>query len=211
MPSFASLLVFSGATLVLLVVPGPAVTYIVSRTVAQGRRAGLLSVAGIHLGTMVHVVAALVGLSAVLAGSATAFTVVKLAGAVYLIHLGIRAFRGREAPVSGEPAVRSDRRVFIDGFVVNVLNPKTAIFFLAFVPQFVDPTAGSVTGQLLVLGGVFIALGIVSDATYAIAAAWLAGRWWRRPLRTGWARWASGSIYIGLGAVTALGGSRTTN
>jgi threonine/homoserine/homoserine lactone efflux protein len=138
-----TLLAYSAATLVLLVIPGPAVMYIVTRSAAQGRRAGLVSVAGIHVGTIVHVLAAMIGLSAVLAASATAFTIVKFVGAAYLIWLGvqsIRAYRlGSVAETTQVVEERALRRVFIDGAVLNVLNPKTAIFFLSFVPQFVDP------------------------------------------------------------------------
>ena len=130
---------FFFASLVLLLVPGPAVLYIVARSAEQGRTAGLVSVGGIHLGTTVHIAAAVMGLSAVIATSATAFTMVKLAGAAYLLYLGFRTLR------SGSPVVpdargsrRSMRRVFFDGTVVNILNPKTALFFLAFVPQFID-------------------------------------------------------------------------
>lgn len=133
MPADA-LLTFSVATLVLLVLPGSAVVYIVTRSATQGRRAGLLSVAGVHAGTVVHIVAAMIGLSAVLAASATAFTVVKLAGAAYLVWLGIesiRAYRaGADPSITTAAEHRPLRRVFRDGVVLNILNPKTAIFFL---------------------------------------------------------------------------------
>lgn len=199
---------FAGATLVLLAVPGPAVTYIVTRSVSQGRRAGLLSVAGIHLGTMVHVLAAVAGLSAIVARSATAFTVVKMAGAAYLVYLGLvtlRSARTRSDAHTVDDA-RSVRRVFVDGFVVNALNPKTAVFFLAFVPQFVDPARGSTTVQLLALGGLFIGLGVVTDGAYALGAAWVAEKVRPTAQARPWSRWITGSIYIGLGGATAWGG-----
>ena len=195
----------------LLAVPGPAVTYIVTRSVAQGRRAGLLSVAGIHLGTMVHVLAAVAGLSAIVVRSATAFTVVKLAGAAYLVYLGVATLRASRHRAGGTSvaSVRSSRRVFVDGFVVNALNPKTAVFFLAFVPQFVDPGRGSTTVQLLTLGALFIGLGVITDGAYAIGSAWVAGRLRPAAGARPWSRWLTGSIYLGLGAATAFGGRST--
>jgi len=154
-PSASTLGVFVTATFLFLLIPGPAVMYIVTRGVTQGRRAGLVSVAGIHAGTLVHVAGAVLGLSAVLATSAAAFTVVKLAGAGYLVYLGVRALVTRVADDAElRLAPRSNRRLFVDGAVVNLLNPKTAVFFLAFVPQFVRPGAGDATTQLLVIGTV---------------------------------------------------------
>ncbi|MGI9646603.1 MAG: LysE family translocator [Ilumatobacteraceae bacterium] len=205
-----TLLTFSSAALVLLLLPGPAVLYIVTRSASQGWRAGLVSDAGIHAGTVVHIVAAMVGLSAVLAASATAFTVVKLAGAVYLLWLGIQSLRAYRRG-STQPMIavehRRLRRVFLDGFVLNVLNPKTAIFFLAFVPQFVDPNAANAAAQLAVLGALFISIGLVTDGAYALAGGWLGvklgdgsafGR--RKDL-------VAGTTYLGLGVVTALCGT----
>ena len=206
MPELTVLLFFLAASLVLLITPGPAVLYIVTRSIAQGRRAGLISVAGIHVGSLVHIAAAVAGLTTLLATSAAAFRAVKWAGAAYLIYLGIRALTQREDPeveAASEPA--SMRKVFTQGFVVTLLNPKVAVFFLAFVPQFVDPTAGTAT-QVLVLGGLFIAIGIVMDGLYALASGVLGDRlqsrtWWRRGRR-----WVSGFIYIALGVVAAVAG-----
>ncbi|MEZ5229609.1 MAG: LysE family translocator [Acidimicrobiales bacterium] len=168
--STTTLLAFAAAALLLLVIPGPAVMYIVTRSAAQGRKAGLVSVAGIHLGTVVHIVAAMIGLSAILAASATAFTVVKLVGAAYLIWLGLQSIRSYqrgkvETDVSVAP--RRLRRVFVDAVVLNVLNPKTAIFFLSFVPQFIDPETAHPVLDIATLGAVFIVLGLVSDGAYA--------------------------------------------
>jgi len=212
-PSSSTLLAFSAAALVLLMLPGPAVMYIVTRSASQGRRAGLVSVAGIHTGTLVHIAAAMVGLSAVLAASASAFTIVKLAGAGYLIWLGIqsiRAYRRGAGPMpTAEVEGRSLRRVYLDGVVLNILNPKTAIFFLSFVPQFVDPNASNAALTIAVLGGLFVAIGLVTDGAYALAGGWLgtrlnassgAGR--RKDL-------VAGGTYIGLGVVTALTGSHS--
>ena len=207
MPESSTLLVFLGATFLLLVIPGPAVIYIVTRSVTQGRKAGLVSVLGIHVGTLVHIAAAIAGLSALIAASATAFLVVKLAGAGYLIYLGFMAFRSAgeaESPSRLEPM--STRRIFWQGALVNILNPKTALFFLAFVPQFVDPDLGSTTLQLVVLGGLFVVAGLISDSTYAV----IAGAAGARFLRTAsWRRgqsYVAGTIYTGLGVAAALTG-----
>ena len=152
------------ASVVLLLTPGPAVLYIVARSVEQGRAAGLVSVLGIHLGTIVHITAAAVGLSALVVSSALAFAIVKYLGAAYLIWIGIRTLDG-QGPDPEAPAVPAEplRRAFRDGFVVNLFNPKTAIFFLAFLPQFVDPARGALHWQILVLGLTFMGLGIISD------------------------------------------------
>ena len=200
-PDSTHLWLFSLAALALLAIPGPAVLYIVVQSAEQGRRAGLASVAGVHLGTLVHVAAASIGLSALIVASATAFTAVKYAGAAYLVLLGIRklAERDPEEALSRPPDLL--RRAFLRGVVVNVLNPKTALFFLAFLPQFVDPDRGGVWSQALVLGLAFGVLGLISDSLYALAAGTVGGllRRRRRALRYG-----SGAVYIGLGAVAAL-------
>src|SRR6266481_8916449 len=141
--SHSSLLLFVSGAALLLVIPGPAVTYVVSRSIGQGRTAGLLSVLGIVVGTLLHVTAATLGLSALLASSILAFQFVKYLGAAYLIYLGIRTLRRDDSELL--PAANGDRRllhIFVQGALVNVLNPKTALFFLAFLPQFVDPSLG---------------------------------------------------------------------
>ncbi len=211
MPDVHTLLVFAPVALALLVVPGPAVLYIVTRSIDQGRTAGFVSVAGIHVGSLVHVAGAALGLSAILASSAVAFSVVKYAGAAYLIALGLRKILGREErePEAAEASPRSLRRIFGQGVVVNVLNPKTALFFLAFLPQFVDTGRGAVWLQMIVLGLTFIALGLCSDGTYALIAA-RAGGWLRSSARFRRVqRYVSGGIYLSLGAVAALSGSRS--
>ncbi|MEV4458303.1 LysE family translocator [Microbispora sp. NPDC049633] len=204
MPTLPTLALFAAATLALLVVPGPAVLYIVTRSVAQGRSAGLVSVLGVHAGSLVHIAAAAFGITALLAASATAFAVVKYLGAAYLVYLGVRKLMRRPETQDAEVTVASNTRLFGEGFVVNVLNPKTAMFFLAFLPQFVDPARGPVAPQVLVLGAVWVALGMASDGTYALLASVLAGRLRssaraRRRLDQG-----SGVVYLGLGAVAAL-------
>ena len=208
LPEFASLGLFIAAALVLLLTPGPAVLYIVARSIDQGRRAGLVSMLGVHAGTLVHVAAAAAGLSALLAASATAFSVIKYLGAAYLILLGVRRLLDRTTSVtSPRPERRHLRRAFLDGVVVNVLNPKTALFFLAFLPQFVMTARGDVGAQILGLGLLFVALGVVTDGLYAVgagtAAHWLRGN----PQFVRSERWVSGSMYIGLGVVAAFSSS----
>jgi len=203
-PDPASLGIFVVAALVLLLTPGPAVLYIVARSIDQGRRAGLVSMLGVHAGTLVHIAAAAAGLSALLAASATAFSAVQYLGAAYLVYLGVRRILERAPAVGDGPArERRLRRAFLDG-VVNVLNPKTALFFLAFLPQFVDVSRGHVGTQILALGGIFVALGLITDGSFALtagtAAQWLRGH----PRFLASERWISGGMYIGLGVAAAL-------
>ncbi len=205
LPELGSLGVFVVAAVLLLVTPGPAVLYIVARSIHEGRCAGLVSVLGVHTGTLVHVAGAAAGLSALLAASATAFTVVKYLGAAYLIYLGVRRLLDATiATAPGEAPRIQLRRAYLDGVVVNVLNPKTALFFLAFLPQFVDAGRGQVGAQVLGLGLLFVALGLVSDGLYALGAG-SAAQWLRaRPAFLARERWVSGGMYIGLGVVAAL-------
>jgi threonine/homoserine/homoserine lactone efflux protein len=200
-PDSTAVWLFCLAALALLLIPGPAVLYVVVQSAERGRRVGLASVAGIHLGSLVHVAAATAGLSALIVASDAAFSTVKYAGAGYLVFLGVRRLLESDAPTKAPERTRMLRRAFLRGAVVNVLNPKTALFFLAFLPQFVDADRGGVWSQALVLGLVFVALGLVSDSLYALAAGTIAGvlRRKRRLLRFG-----SGAMYIGLGAAAAL-------
>ncbi|HEX2045734.1 MAG TPA: LysE family translocator, partial [Gaiellaceae bacterium] len=171
MPEGSTLLLFAGASLALLVVPGPAVLFIVARSVEHGRSAGLVSMLGVQVGALVHVAAAVLGISALLVQSAVAFSVVKYAGAGYLVYLGVRRLLDRgsaEATARGE--AQAFARLFRQGIVVNVLNPKAALFFFAFLPQFVEPEAGAVALQMGLLGLLFVALALVSDGLYALAA-----------------------------------------
>jgi len=209
LPEWTSLGVFIAAALLLLITPGPAVLYIVARSVDQGRRAGLVSAAGVHAGTLVHVGAAAAGVSVILAASATLFSLVKYLGAAYLIYLGVRRLLDR-APMAGPgetPAIPM-RRAFVDGVVVNVLNPKTALFFLAFLPQFVDPARGAGGPQVLALGLVFVMLGLLTDGLYAVAAGSV--RQWvkARPRFMDGQRWVTGGMYIGLGVLAAVSDNR---
>ena len=205
MPSASTFVLFGAASIALLVIPGPAVLYIVTRSLDQGRRVGLASVLGVHVGTVVHVLAAAAGLSALLVSSAAAFSVVKYAGAAYLIALGLRRLI-RPAPAGQErpPPVASAGRAFRQGVVVNVLNPKTALFFLAFLPPFLDPHRGPLFVQVVLLGLTFIGLGLVSDGAYALLASYLGVRWRRRSSSWRVGERVSGAIYVGLGVVAAL-------
>jgi threonine/homoserine/homoserine lactone efflux protein len=202
---------FVAASLALTLVPGPAVLYIVARSVEGGRPAGLVSVLGIGAGGFVHVAFAALGLSALLVSSAAAFTVVKWLGVAYLIYLGIGRFLARDeeaaaVTVDDEPLTR----VFSQGVIVNVLNPKTALFFLAFLPQFVDPSRGAVTAQIALLGTTFVVLALCTDGLYALlsgtAADWLRRRNESPSFRRA-GRYLSGSVYLALGAATAISGS----
>jgi threonine/homoserine/homoserine lactone efflux protein len=170
-PSLPTLLLFAGSTLLLLAVPGPSVLYVVARTVEQGRTAGLVSVLGLEAGALVHVAAAAAGLSALVASSPAALTALRYAGAAYLIWLGIRALRCREDVAATRTGGASYRRLFGEGVLVDVLNPKTSLFFLAFLPGFVDEGAGPVALQVVVLGLVFVVLAALTDGAYALAAA----------------------------------------
>jgi len=213
MPEASTLALFTLAAITLLVIPGPAVLYIVTRSVDQGRAAGLASVCGVHVGTLVHVAAAALGLSALLVSSATAYHAVRWLGAAYLIWLGVRRLLARdEAAAAAGPGPRrlGLRRIFAQGVVVNVLNPKTALFFFAFLPQFVDTSRGSVPFQVLVFGVAFVLLGLLSDGAYAVAASAGAGWLRRRPGVARASRLVSGGVLIGLGVTTALAGSRSS-
>ena len=208
-PGAASLGLFVVAALVLLVTPGPAVLYIVARSIEQGRLAGFVSDLGIHSATLVHVAAASLGLSALLASSALAFSIVKFAGAAYLIWIGLKKIFGRVEPfdLDAETPRADYARLFREGFVVNLLNPKTALFFLAFLPQFVDVGRGHVAMQIAFLGLLFTLLGFVSDGCYALAAS-AAGGWLKRSKTyLNVERYVSGVVFIGLGLTAAFAGN----
>lgn len=210
MPDPTTLIVFAGAALALLVVPGPSVLYIVTRGIHQGRGAALVSVVGITTATLIHTAFAAVGLSALLASSATAFTVLKLAGSAYLLWLAFRTWTDRgadeiDAPRDPVPL----RRIYAEGVLVNLLNPKTALFVFALLPQFVDPARGSAGAQIVVLGLVLATLGLLSDGAYALLSGSLGG-WLRRRRALGrLRRRVSAAIYAALGIGTALAGQRT--
>jgi threonine/homoserine/homoserine lactone efflux protein len=209
LPDPGTLALFAGAALALLVVPGPAVLYIVTQSIEHGRRAGLVSMLGVQTGGLVHVAAAALGLSALLVQSSVAFNVVKYAGAAYLIFLGLRKLLARERfETTGERPPRRLDRLFAQGVVVNVLNPKTALFFFAFLPQFVDVSAGSVGLQIALLGVVFILIAIVSDGLYALAAGTASDRLRGSRVFVRAERWVSGTVLVALGVTAAFSGSR---
>ena len=203
--NLSNLPVFLLAAFILLLTPGPAVLYIIARSMDQGRLAGFVSVLSIEVGNSFHVLAAALGLSAILMSSALAFTVVKYLGAAYLVYLGLRRLFTRDQTreiASFQP--QSLKRIFSQGVLVAILNPKTALFFLAFLPQFVDPSTGSVTVQLLTLGGMFVMMAIMTDGMYALLAS-TTGGWLKRNqsfLRA--EHYVVGSVYIGLGVTAAL-------
>ena len=203
MPALSAIALFCLASVALAVVPGPAVTYIVTHSIDKGRRAGIVSALGIASGGLVHVVAATVGLSALIASSATAFTAVKLVGAAYLIAVGIRRIVSREEDGEIQSMPAPHRELYVQGVVVNVLNPKTALFFLAFLPQFVDPARGAIWPQVAFLGILFALIAFASDVSYALLADLLAGKLRRRGSGAKVRRWVSGGIFVALGAVAA--------
>jgi len=203
--SLPNLSIFLLAALILLLTPGPAVLYIVARSLDQGRLAGFVSVLSIEVGNFVHVLAATLGLSAILVSSALAFSIIKYLGAAYLIYLGVRRLLARETMHQPTTFQRQSlRRIFRQGVLVAVLNPKTALFFFAFLPQFVDSSKSSFTLQLLTLGSLFVLMAIVTDSLYALLAGtvgqWLKGS--RSFLRV--ERYLVGAVYIGLGVMAAL-------
>jgi threonine/homoserine/homoserine lactone efflux protein len=213
MPEASTLALFAVAAITLLVIPGPAVLYIVARSVDQGRVAGLASVGGVHVGTLLHVAAAALGLSALLVSSAVAYHTVRWLGAAYLVWLGLRRLLARDEQ-AGPDRPRPERglgRVFAQGVVVNLLNPKTTLFFFAFLPQFVDLSKGSVPLQVVVFGVAFVLLGLVSDGAYALLASTGAGWLRRRPGVAKASRLVSGGVLVTLGVTTALAGSRSSS
>jgi threonine/homoserine/homoserine lactone efflux protein len=209
MIELSTLLVFVAASLALLLTPGPAVLFVVARSIEQGKMAGIISTLGISVGTLFHVAAASFGVSAILTTSAQAFNILKFVGAAYLIFLGIRTLLSKDSTEETLPKRRRLSRIFLQGIIVNVTNPKTALFFFAFLPQFVDVARGDVVMQVLFLGTLFTFLGMMSDSVYALiagsAADWLKSHSGFLKIR----RYLSGSIYLLLGIVTALAGNRS--
>jgi threonine/homoserine/homoserine lactone efflux protein len=210
MPAGSTLLLFVGASLALLAIPGPAVIYVVTRSLDQGRAAGIVSMLGVETGTFTYAIAAAAGLTGLIAASATAFTVVKYVGAAYLLYLGVRKLLGRGRPQDTLPGARS--RLYLKGMLVQLLNPKIAIFFVAFLPQFVDRSHGPIAVQILVLGTIFTLLAVLSDGAYVLLAGAVGG--WLRAGRDGdgrpWLARLSGGVYIGLGVTAALAGGGHT-
>ncbi len=208
MPDAATMTVFVLATLALLVVPGPAVLFIVARGIDQGRGAALASAAGVAAGSLVHLAAAVLGLTVLLASSAFAFSVVKYLGAAYLIYLGIRTLLTKPDPtVAIDRRPRPLRRLFTQGIVVQLLNPKIALFFLAFLPQFVDSARGPVAVQTLALGAVLVGMGMCTDTAYGLVAGSLGGMLRGNRTFANAQRWVAGSVFLGLGVSAAVAGA----
>ena len=209
MIEFSRLYFFLGASLALLLVPGPAVLYITARSANQGRLAGLVSVLAIETANLLQAIAATLGLSAILLSSALAFDIVKYLGAAYLIYLGVRKLFAREEETTdGAFKPESLSRIYWQGVAVNLLNPKTALFYFAFLPQFVDPVKGNITGQTLLLAAIFVGMAFITDSSYALITSSLAER-----LRGSWhfqkgQRYFAGLVYVGLGITTAFTGSK---
>ena len=201
MPDLHSIVTFAIASVALLLIPGPAVIYVLNRSVSDGREVGLAAVAGLELGNFVHVIAASVGLSAVLATSATAFNVVKWLGVGYLIFVGIRTLLRKPTDIENEATTTTLRRSFTQGIIVNIFNPKVALFFLSFLPQFIDTGRGSPALQSLILGSTFVLIGCITDALYALTASAL-----RTRLLTGRSlpfvqRYVAGTVFVLLGVM----------
>ena len=204
----SKLYLFIFAAIALLLVPGPAVLYITARSANQGRTAGLVSVLAIETANFIQAIAAALGLSAILLSSALAFDFVKYLGAAYLIYLGVRKLLVKEEGAQGEIQKERLSRIYWQGFAINLLNPKTALFFFAFLPQFVDPARGNVIMQNLLLGAIFVGLAIITDSLYALLASSLAEKLrGNQRFQTG-GRYFAGLVYVGLGITTALTGSR---
>ncbi len=209
LPDSAALALFLAATLMLNLTPGPDMLYVIANSVGNGKKAGVVSALGIGGGTVVHTLAATVGLSALLMSSSLAYDLVRYAGAAYLLYLGGRTLASQSGHVSfGRAAAASSWKLFRQGITTNVLNPKVALFFLAFIPQFVDPSRGSTAWQFLLLGTIFNASGTLVNSVVALVAGTF-GQWLgSSPQVSGVQRWFTGSVFVALGARMALAGPR---
>lgn len=211
MVSLPHLVAFLAASVVLVIMPGPTVLFVIGRSLSLGRRGGLLSVLGNALGLIPIIIAVAFGVGALIAQSIVLFTILKLAGAAYIVFLGVQAIRHRrrtaETVIAGA-APKSTRRMLGEGFIVGVTNPKTIAFFVAVLPQFVDPGTGWVPGQMLILGGIFIVMALLSDGAWALAAGSARDWFARSPKRIETLGATGGVMMIGLGGVLALTGAK---
>ena len=210
MPSIETFAVVALAALVLVVVPGPAVIYILTRSVSQGRAAGVASAIGVNVGSAIHVVFAVAGLSFILASSALLFSVVKWAGVAYLAWLGYKTLTADNITFTEgvtEPADR--RRIFGQGVVVNLLNPKVAMFFLAFLPQFIDPNTSNAALQSFALGMTLVTVGLISDSVYALVGDSIGRLFSRRHGAARTTRRVAGATYFALAGFAAFTGTRS--
>jgi threonine/homoserine/homoserine lactone efflux protein len=197
-------LLFLAASGALILVPGPAQALVLAQTLGGGRRAGALAAVGLNVGTLVHAAAAALGLSAILASSAVAFGAVKLVGAAYLIWLGLRSLLAGDGVPAAPSAAAAGRTSFLQAIAAGVLNPKVAIFFLAFLPQFVDPARGSLVAQFLLLGATMALLDMLYEIALVVLVTRLRARFFGSPRFTRWQRRTSGAILVGLGARLAV-------
>ncbi|MBB2976879.1 threonine/homoserine/homoserine lactone efflux protein [Microbacterium endophyticum] len=210
MPPLDHVLAFSIAAFLIIIIPGPSVLFVIGRSIAFGRRVGVLSVLGNALGTLPAVLLVAFGVGAIVASSVVAFTIIKFAGALYLAWLGIQAIRHRNAHMATVPREPAGTwAVLGQGFIVGLTNPKTIAFFVAVLPQFVDPAAGAVWLQLLLLGLIFEVIAVASDGTWALAAG--SARHWfaRSPKRLSNLTATGGVMMIGLGGALAFTGSKS--
>lgn len=210
MPSTPHLLAFALAAFLIIIIPGPSVLFTVGRALSYGRREALLTVLGNALGAAVICALVAIGLGALVAASASVLLVVKLAGAAYLMYLGVQAFRDRRSIVAAlgvQPDPIRSKRVLRQGFMVGITNPKTLVFLAAVLPQFISPERGSAGLQMLVLGGIFVGIALISDSVWALAAG--AARSWfaRSPRRLELVGGTGGLMIIGLGAGVAITGA----
>lgn len=199
-----TLVTFAALALVIIVIPGPSVLFVIGRALHLGRGPALISVVGNAMGPVVHSALVALGVGALVATSAAAFTVLKIAGGLYLIWLGVQAIRHRGEGLAiedDEPAAPSVRRLLTESFTVGVTNPKTLVFIAAVLPQFADPSRGSVAAQIMVLGLTFAALGILSDGLYVVVAAGARSWFVRSPRRLAGVRATGGGMIAVLGAV----------
>jgi threonine/homoserine/homoserine lactone efflux protein len=204
-PSSSTYAVFLATAIVLLLVPGPAVLYVVTRSIEMGKSGGLASVAGITTGTIVYIALAAAGLSSLLLASTVAFDAVRYIGAAYLLLLGVRRLLGRGLDeLESEAPPRTRRRAYAQGVFVNLTNPKTIVFIFAFLPQFVDPGAQHAWLQVLVLGLSFALLGCLSDSMYALAAGTVSDRLRGSAGIARVQRWFGGGVLVGLGILAAV-------
>jgi threonine/homoserine/homoserine lactone efflux protein len=206
-PSELALLAFAAAATVLFLVPGPSMLFLLARGIGDGRRAAVVSALGVETASGTFVAATALGLTAVLASSVVVFTAVRYLGAMYLVYLGVRALLGMgELDLTVPTRTTRARRAYGQAFLVGISNPKEAVFFLAFFPQFIDPTRGAATSQVLVLGAVYVALAWAFDLTYALAAGTIGGWLRQRPALARLQRFASGTIFLALGGSAAVSG-----
>ncbi len=216
MPSGPTLAAFAVASVLLILLPGPAMLFLLARGIAGGRRVGIFSALGVESASAVYVAATALGLTAVLAASGTALAVVRYVGAGYLIWLGIRTIAARHEPLiapaaAGPPAVAGGAwRSWRQGFAVGITNPKVALFFLAFFPQFIQPDAGPVAGQVLILGTLFVVIGALLDVGYGLSGGLLGDLLGRHPRGLPRARVGVGVTFLTLGGVTAVSGHKAT-